>query len=435
MRTPAIDRHPLLCADGDRGDYELGVVMKIHRRFALIALVLGLVISWTVSIPASDAKARLDLPAPLSGPGVPAVKKSQNKKIKRAWQEFLAGDLTESSKRAQRAGDSAPSHLLKYQIQLIKGEAGTIDELVTFCQGHPDYAAAWITLSVAAEDAGMERLAIDAARHGTGQWLDPPWGSRAADLEQRWVDHRIANAQQLFESGNSSTAMIELEAAKALDPQRSDIALLEARIYFSNGQLDEAESRILDIPTLPEAVLLKGKIGEERGDWQSAMESYSSLPDDFPGRTEALDRAQTRWRITMLPGYARAAMATNILTRGDLAVVLVSVLPRLETMPGGGVSVMSDIVDHPGQREIITVVRLGIMNADRRGHLFYPNSEADTETVRQAVHKSRSLLGLITPRWCTDPDVLGSDCISIPSPASGGSVVTAVLDPTSGATP
>ena len=66
-------------------------------------------------------------------------------------------------------------------------------------------------------------------------------------------------------------------------------------------------------------------------------------------------------------------MVAEDLTRGDLAVVLVSVLPRLETLPGGAVPVMSDIVDHPGQREIITVVRLGIMNADRRGHLFYPD--------------------------------------------------------------
>jgi tetratricopeptide (TPR) repeat protein len=278
-------------------------------------------------------------------------------------------------------------------------------------------------------------MALDAARRGARLWPTPPWGERAAALEQRWVDDRIANAERLFEGGDSGAAMTDLQAAKAIDPERSDSALLEAKIYFSGGQLDKAEARLIDISTLPEAVLLQGQIGENRGDWQSAMESYSSLPEDYPGRSESLERAQTRWRMTLLPDYARVAMATENLTRVDLAVVLVSVLPRLETMPGGAVPVMSDIVDQPGQREIITVVRLGIMTADRRGHRFNPDSEANLETVRQAVHKSRSLLGLPTPKWCTDRDVLGSGCVSIPSPPSGGSVVNAVLDPTSGATP
>ncbi len=306
---------------------------------------------------------------------------------------------------------------------------------MSFCESYPDYAAAWLTLSIAAEDLGRESMALDAARRSALMWTAPPWGERAADLERRWIDDRIANAERLLEDGDLGAAMAELQAAKAIDPQRGDSALLEAKIYFANGQLDEAQALLADISTLPEAVLLQGQIGEERGDWQSAMESYSSLPEDYPGRRVALDRAQTRWRMTLLPDYARAAMVAENLTRSDLAVVLVSVLPRLETMTGGAVPVMSDIVDQPGQREIITVVRLGIMTADRRGHLFYPESEADLETVRQAIHKARSLLGLPTPGWCTDRDVLGSDCISIPSPTGGGSVANAVLDQTSGATP
>ncbi len=363
------------------------------------------------------------------------VKKSQQKKIDRAWRDLAAGDLIGSYNRVQRAADAAPGQLLKYQIRLIGGKDDIVDELASFCGSYPDYAAAWLTLSIAAEGSGLESVALDAARRSALIWPTPPWGQRAADLERRWIDERIANAERFLEDGDSAAAMSELESAKALDPERSDTALIEAKIYISNGQLDQAEARLADISTLPEAALLQGWIGEERGDWQSAMESYSSLPEDHPGRDVALIRAQTRWRMTLLPNYARAAMASENLSRGDLAVVLVSVLPRLETMPGGAVPVMSDIVDQPGQREIITVVRLGIMTADRLGHLFYPESEADVETVRQAVVKSRSLLGLPTPKWCSERDVIGSDCISIPSPASGGSVVDAVLDQTSGATP
>lgn len=406
-----------------------------RRPVALGAVVLGLLFSSAVFSPSLGAENRLDLPSPLSGPGVPVVKKSQQKKIDRAWRDLAAGDLIGSYNRVQRAADAAPGQLLKYQIRLIGGKDDIVDELASFCGSYPDYAAAWLTLSIAAEGSGLESVALDAARRSALIWPTPPWGQRAADLERRWIDERIANAERFLEDGDSTAAMSELESAKALDPERSDTALLEAKIYISNGQLDQAEARLADISTLPEAALLQGWIGEERGDWQSAMESYSSLPEDHPGRDVALIRAQTRWRMTLLPNYARAAMASENLSRGDLAVVLVSVLPRLETMPGGAVPVMSDIVDQPGQREIITVVRLGIMTADRLGHLFYPESEADVETVRQAVVKSRSLLGLPTPKWCSERDVIGSDCISIPSPASGGSVVDAVLDQTSGATP
>jgi tetratricopeptide (TPR) repeat protein len=410
-------------------------MMIENRSVAAISVVVGAVLWFAFGNPPVGAGTRPDLPSPLAGPGVPEVTKSQGKKIDRAWRELVAGDPIASLRRAERAAGLAPTRLLKLQIRFTEGETDITGELVSFCNDHPDYAAAWMTLSVAAEEAGLEPTAFDAARRGARLWTTPPWGERAADLERRWVDDRIANAVRLFATGQPDAAITELDAARALDPQRGDAAILEARIYLADGRLDEAEATIADLVAEPEAMLLRGRIGEARGDWESAMESYSSLPGDYPGRAEALERAQTRWRMTLLPEYARQAIASENLTRGDLAVVLVSVLPRLETMPGGPVPVMSDIVDQPGQREIITVVRLGIMNSDRRGHDFYPNTEADIETVRQAIYKSRSLLGLPAPRWCPEPSVVRSDCISIPSPTSGGSVVNAVLDPISGASP
>lgn len=96
---------------------------------------------------------------------------------------------------------------------------------------------------------------------------------------------------------------------------------------------------------------------------------------------------------------------------------------------------MSDIVDYPGQREIITVVRLGIMDADRRGHRFSPNRPVTIATVHEAIQRSRALLGRSAPVWCTGEDVVGSGCTSIPSPPSGGAVINAVLDSMSGVDP
>jgi len=99
------------------------------------------------------------------------------------------------------------------------------------------------------------------------------------------------------------------------------------------------------------------------------------------------------------------------------------------------VPVMSDIVDYPGQREIIVVVRLGIMDADRRGHLFYPERPVTAETVRRATQRARILLGRPPLVWCADQDMVGSGCTSIPSPPNGGAVINAVLDSVPGEGP
>ena len=93
MKTAAIDRHDPMCRAADRDEYRLGTMTILRRPVAVIAVALGVAVSWAVSIPLVEAKTRLDLPSPLSGPGVPEVKKSQQRKIERGWQELVAGDL------------------------------------------------------------------------------------------------------------------------------------------------------------------------------------------------------------------------------------------------------------------------------------------------------------------------------------------------------
>jgi tetratricopeptide (TPR) repeat protein len=399
---------------------------------ASAATAVSFVLAVLVAFPCG-ALAPTDFPSPLAGPGIAKLKRSQYKKIDRAWREFLAGNHAESRKRAQRVADLAPTRLLQFQVLLQEGNFDDMADLRSFCTQQPDYAAAWITLSIAAETAGLEAEAITNAERGGGLWPEPPWLSRAGDLYQRWVDDRITNAARLVEAGESNEAMAELQAARELDPGRQDAALIVAEILFANEQIPEAETILSEISDLPDAAFLQGRIAETRHAWQTAMERYASLPVGFPGRDAALGRTKIQWRLSVLPDYARSSMTAEGLTRGDLAVTLVSVRPELETLPGDSVPVMSDIVDFPGQREIITVVRLGIMRADRRDHRFFPDAAVDPDTVRAAIQRTRALLGLTAPVWCSESDVLGSSCISISPTPSGKAVVQAVLDHQPGA--
>jgi tetratricopeptide (TPR) repeat protein len=399
----------------------------VTRPRTLVAASMSALLWFSAAAP-SLAVSPADLPSPLSGPGVAELKRGQQKKIRQAWQEFLAGDLAASRKKALRAGDLVPTRLLELQILLTQGEASAFEGLGELCESHPDYAAAWVTLSLAAEAFATESESLAAAEQAASLWSEPPWNERPARLYRRWVDDRIQRAGQLLAGGDTEEAASELEAARSLDPERSDAAVMMAEILVANDMIADAELILSDFPDVPEAAFLRGDIAEMRGDWQAAMEWYSTLPSGYPGRDEGLERAQIRWRLTLLPGYARAAMAAHEMTRGDLAVVLVSVRPQLETLPGDRVPVMSDIVDHPGHREIITVVRLGIMSADRMEHRFFPDAPVSMDTVRDAIQRTRALLGLTAPIWCTESDVVGSGCLSITPPPSGGAVVQAVLD-------
>lgn len=399
-------------------------------RRLLVATALGCLIA--AGVWAADAP---PFPSPLDGPGAATLSRSQHKKIERAWHDLNRGELAKSVKRATRAGDSPQTRLLLLQVRAIQGDEDVAGDLAALCESHPDYAGAWITLSLVAERSGDEETALSAARRAAGLWPDSRWTERAERLERLWLDDRIADAADLVDMHRYDAALDELARVAAIEPERPDAAMVKAEALCGADRLDECEAVLDTVLDQPRALVLKGGLAEARGDWQTAMNCYAALPESDPERAALLDRAKIRWRLTMLPGYSQAAIASTALTRGQLAVALVAAEPRLEALPGGTVPVMSDIVDRPGQREIIAVVRLEIMHADRREHQFRPDREVDAATARDAVDRARALVGRPPVTWCADANVVVSGCTPMPSPPTGGAVVNATLDSESGTGP
>jgi len=396
-----------------------------------IAAVLGL--GATLIVAPAVAEALAAVASPLSGPGVGEMKKSQRKKIDRGWQALTEGNRVTARKRISKLTELPAAQLLELQIRRSENDPDITEFLSSFCDNNNAYAAAWVTLSVSAEESGREDVSIQAAQRAADLWPTSSWAERPAMLYQRWVEDRITAAGSMMNDGRIDDASAALDAALALDPERRDAFFLIGKIHLLNAELDDADLILAEFPKRPEAIYLRGTIAETRGDWQSAMELFSTLPVTYSQRAAAMDRVQTQWRLTLLPDYAESAMKSTDMTRGELAVTLVSLQPRLKTLPGGDVPVMSDIVDYPGQREIITAVRLGIMQSDRRGRVFLPNAPAGSSTVTDAVNRARTLLGLPPQSWCAKPDMVGSGCYFIGAPPNGESVVRAVLDTLSGA--
>ena len=396
----------------------------------------------------------LDFPSPDEGPGGPSLDKGQRRKIERGWDALIRGDA--AAARASASGVGTAGQLLALQASVVDGDQDPVPGLRGLTETAPDYAAAWLTLSVAAESADNESLALGAAKRGTELWSDKRWRDRSDRLHQLWVGDRVNSAQRLLETGEPEQALDALDPALALEPGNRDAVLLKARLLIALDEPDRAEAALAilprdndvirmsgtiaeargdlsaamriysSLPDDPEATILAAAIAESTGDWLNAMNLYSSLPDEQPEKGHGLRKAQLRWRVSVMPEYVQEALASPELDREDLAVVLVTLAPQVETLDGGQVPLLSDIMRLPSQSEILTAVRFGLLDSDQLEHRFMPYRPVTADETRAAVDRLTELLDLDAPRWCPASD--DKPCALLEPPISGESVAGIVID-------
>lgn len=374
---------------------------------------------------APRGRPELPFPSPLSGPGVPQLPASARKSIDQGWRALLAGDSSQALRRATQAGTNPAASLLTLQARVQADPQSSLDGLATLVEANPEYASAWITLSYAAQAAGQEAQALRAARRAAGLWRSQHWLQRAAQLEDRWVGSRLAQADEALGSGDPATAARYAGLALAADPGNRRASLLLARADMEEGRTDEALKLLRQFRGDPDALLLEGRIAENRGQWTRSMELYQQLPDTDPRKKPALDRVKKRWRIANMPAYVQEAISSPALTRGQLAVLLGNLLPQLLALPVGEVPLMTDIVDLPSQREIVAVVAAGLMRADPIEHTFSPLRQVTAEQAGRVVRAAVELTGQTPPRLCPGPE-RQADCFPLSNPPTGEQV-TAIL--------
>ena len=422
------------------------------------AVALGVIASMSgcATAPSGTPAARLDFPSPDTGPGRPVIDRGVQRDIDAGWNELLRGDAAAARKSAARAGTGPAAELLGLQATIVDGDGDPIPGLRRLTDTQPDYAAVWITLSVAAEKANNEAVALAAADRGADLWPDERWENRAEQLHQRWVDDRVSSSRHLYETEQPTDALETLTPALALEPNNQPAVLLQARIFIALGEPDRAEAALASLPRDNDVVRLSGNIAESRGDlnaalriyaslpddpeatmlaigiaetqgeWSTAMNLWSALPEDMPERAPGLSRAKLQWRLSVMPDYVHEAVRSTDLDRAGLAVILVSLAPKLETLTGGQVPLLSDIMDLPSQREILTAVRLGLIDSDQLDHRFNPDRTVSAGKVRTAIDRLSGLLALDRPLWCTNGD--NSPCTSLDPPISGARVAGIVID-------
>ena len=191
--------------------------------------------------------------------------------------------------------------------------------------------------------------------------------------------------------------------------------LTGAHALIAAGPIDDSEAVFAVFRDVSDALLLSGRNAEDRQDWEVAMASYEALPADHPQRTSTLLRAKREWRNSNLSMCAQQVFVSPLLTRAELAVLLVSLAPQLESFGVGRSPVLSDIVELPCYREVLTAVRCDLLTFDRLDNRFFPSQAARPEEVRRAVEGMCRILDIKPPVWCQGEEVLaGCALISIP---------------------
>lgn len=367
----------------------------------------------------SGAGLGINLPSPLTGPGRGMIDTTERKAVAGAWNHLLSGRTNEALATVARF-DSPQAELLRYQTEVVGGVSAALQaRLEDFVDGNSQYAAGWVTFSITAEMQDDEPAAMTAALESSRLWPSGPFAGRADDLYQRWVTDRVERGNQMLSEGLPMEALSITEQALGLDPDNQSALLTRAEALVQLQQGPEAEAALAQLGALPEALVLRGDLAASQGNWQHAMTLFEALPEGYPAREKSLRRAQLMWRMSILPPHVQEAVQSKAVTRGQLAVIILATVPSLEIHSGGSTPLMTDIIDLPSQRAILTATRLDIMSTDRVARLFHPQRPASGEESKAAIEAVCHLSGYAPPLWCDTGMDDTDDCILIEEPVLG----------------
>jgi hypothetical protein len=289
-----------------------------------------------------------------------------------------------------------------------------------------EYAAAWATLFVVAEKTAEPELAYEAAGRVIELWPASRWAREAEEMRRLRVDTLVEAAARSIETQPPEQALADIARALEVDPANHELRLAQAECLIRLDRLDDAGSILVGLGDDPRALMMAGHIAELEGDLVTAMDRYKAVPVETPGRDDALKRAKTRWRLSVVPSYVQHALASDQLTRAELAVLLVNLVPEVRAMGSGSVPLLTDILDLPSQRDIVTAARLGLLPVDRVEHRFDPDRAASLQEVRDAIGRVAGLVGAVPPVWCGASNMVSS-CMELTAPVDGKRVTDLVL--------
>lgn len=275
----------------------------------------------------------------------------------------------------------------------------------------PGYTAAQLLRGRAAEAAGEAVEAFEAYRAAAE--LSALAGERAAQIAPRAVEivaRRVDEALARGRLGEAEAAVARLRSWAPEDPTTLDA---ELRLAAAGGD-DRAElaaaRRLAAVRAGDSELALRlADLELAVGDAGAGLERFEELAERYPEDPRiaaGLERAKFRWRFTQLPARVTRLADSPELARGDYAVLLYWLVPRVRYGRPVAARIATDILDDPRRDEITRVVNLGLLDVDVTLHRFAPDDRVNRQQVLAGL--LRLLADAEPPPACAASAALGS---------------------------
>ncbi len=317
--------------------------------------------------------------------GYPFITEPQRAaETRKAFRELLAGEEPQGIRFAAAKvleGDPGfhPASVLTAQSYLVEARSQeALQWLRPVLSEVPEYFPAQLAAGRAAEleDDPLEAFEAYSAVAAFSEAAErKARGIRPRALEILQGRFRDAIDRGRWEIAQASAERLEYWAPE--DPETLDSALL-----LAEGRDDRpAALRVLrkiaaQRPSEPFYLLRQGQLEVEVGDASAGVALLRGLTHRYPEQAayrESLERAEFRWRFSMLPREVKEVAGQQELSRSDFAAIIYWLVPGVRHGRGQGGRIATDILDHSQREPIARVINLGLMDVDERLHRFIPD--------------------------------------------------------------
>lgn len=397
-------------------------MVRAASRLLLGGLCLAALACRTAAPPARISRVPDPL-VPAAPGGVLAA--DQQAALRRAVAIAESGEFLRAEKElASLPGDHPAVRLATLEVVLLQGgaAAAAVEELTS---QYPSYPSAWGVLALASYREGDVRQAVGAAREAAELGLPGDWADRAARWEKALTDKLLSEGSALLQRGDAAGALGVANQVLELMPSATAARILATRAHLAMSEVKAAAMLVPGLPDTEEGIELKGQVAERLGQWDLAVDLYGRLPSSNPRKCELLRTAREQWRLVNAPPYLTRALGARALTRKGLAAILVWKAPELASQATGPTAVFEDIVNINERRDIITVVRSGVMAGDPVTRRFGAEQTVTPRELQAVLGRLAAVLGRRPLTWCEEDDA--RVCVAVPA-AVDGATAAALTD-------
>lgn len=348
-----------------------------------------------------------------------ALTPAQKKLAREVWLRADAGNLPAArAKLSTWSGDHPIRLFLQLEIAFAAGELGLWSEVSAFANSFPGYRPAWELAVLVGEREGELLGASEAARRVAELGGPARFRRKSEELLSQFLVAREEQVARLLASGKAMEALEQGREALARFPEHRRLRELSVRAALAAGRNDEAKLLVLPLPEDGPGLELKAEVAAAQGTWDVAAELYRRLPVDFPGRCAKLRHAEEQARWQRAPARVHKALASQRLSRGELATLVVFYFPQVVEKAAAPAPLFEDLIGHPAQEEILVLVRAGIMSGDPLTRRFGPSRVVSPRELEAVVQRLGKMLGLASVSVCQG-GTSGNGCLPMPSGERG----------------